>query len=216
MAPPQARALTAMVPAGILRVGLVVDAEDRAIDAILGAVPLDLLQLHGAETPARVADDPPPLRAAGDQGDGQSPKPPIWTGPQAYAEVADRLLFDARPPQGRDAAGRQRPELRLAAAGRARLAPAVAAGRRPRCRQHRRAVGLSGATAVDVSSGVEDAPGRKSIAKIRAFLAAAGAHRQPDEPSPADGRAAGIRLEQRPWLDVGRFPACATGQGAYM
>ena len=170
VAPPQARALTAMVPAGILRVGLVVDAEDRTIDAILGAVPLDLLQLHGAETPARVAAirsrfGLPVIKALAISESADLDRA------QAYADVADRLLFDARPPQGatRPGGNARSFDWRLLA-GRVWPRPWLLAGGLDAdnlaC-----AVGLSGATAVDVSSGVEDAPGRKNIAKIRAFLA---------------------------------------------
>ena len=54
--PATAAALATHVPAGVGRVGLFVDADDETIAQILAAVPLDLLQLHGTETPARVAE----------------------------------------------------------------------------------------------------------------------------------------------------------------
>src|SRR2546423_12902769 len=53
--PQHAAELCARVPARIARVGLFVDAEDRTIEAVLTAAPLDILQFHGSETPERVA-----------------------------------------------------------------------------------------------------------------------------------------------------------------
>jgi len=171
--PVQAAALAALVPEGVTKTGLLVDADDATIEAILKAVPLDLLQLHGAETPERVAAVKArfglpvmkvvKLRQAGDL-EAVAP----------FLAVADRLLFDAKPPTamadalpGGNAvafdwtilAGTTWPLPWMLAGG---LTPANVA----------EAVAVSGAPAVDVSSGVEDAPGRKSVAKIKAFLAA--------------------------------------------
>ena len=53
---PRAAALALQVPMGVAKVALVVDAEDAALDALVQAVPLDMLQLHGHESPARVAE----------------------------------------------------------------------------------------------------------------------------------------------------------------
>src|SRR3546814_2275954 len=53
--PAEAAPLTALVPPGVVKTGLLVDADDATIAAILKAVPLDLLQLHGSESPERVA-----------------------------------------------------------------------------------------------------------------------------------------------------------------
>ena len=61
-----ARSLAIEAPVGLAKVALVVDADDALIDAITGAVPLDMLQLHGQETPDRVARA---HRVAGDEGD---------------------------------------------------------------------------------------------------------------------------------------------------
>lgn len=52
----QAVRVAAEVPAGVARVALTVDADDATLDGIVEAVPLDMLQLHGAESPDRVAD----------------------------------------------------------------------------------------------------------------------------------------------------------------
>lgn len=171
--PAEAGRLAAGVPAGIVRTGLFVDADDDMIAATLAAAPLDLLQLHGDETPERVAA----IRAR--FGRSVMKVLPIAeeedvAAADRYLAVVDRLMFDARPPRRPDAlpggnglafdwrllAGRSWPVPWMLAGG---LTAATLA----------EAVRLTGAPAVDVSSGVEDAPGVKSVAKIAAFLAAA-------------------------------------------
>src|SRR5579863_2935766 len=166
LAPSAAGALAAAVPAGVRRVGLFVDAEDEAIAAVLGEAALDLLQFHGHEPPARVA-------AARDRFGRPVIKAVAIAGPAdlataaRYETVADMLLFDAKPPRRRGAlpggnglafdwqliSGRRwaRPWM-LSGGLTAELLP--------------QAVRLSGAQIVDVSSGVEEAPGRKDLAKI--------------------------------------------------
>ncbi|BBK34977.1 N-(5'-phosphoribosyl)anthranilate isomerase [Allostella sp. ATCC 35155] len=171
--PDEAGQLAAAVPAGIVRTGLFVDADDEAIAATLAAAPLDLLQLHGDETPERVAA----IRAH--FGRSVMKVLPIAeeedvAAADRYLAVVDRLMFDAKPPRRPGAlpggnglafdwrllAGRSWPVPWMLAGG---LTAATLA----------EAVRLTGAPAVDVSSGVEDAPGVKSVAKIAAFLAAA-------------------------------------------
>ena len=174
---PAARAanLCRAVPAGVRRVGLFVDADDAALAAALDAAPLDILQFHGAETPERVAEA---KRRFG----RQVMKAISVAGPEdvsaalRYEGAADMLLFDATPPRSAGAlpggnglafdwqliAGREwRLPWMLSGGLTAALLP--------------EAVRVSGARAVDVSSGVETSPGQKDPAKIRAFLAAAAA-----------------------------------------
>jgi phosphoribosylanthranilate isomerase len=186
--PHAAAALAARVPDGVLRVGLVVDADDEQLHAIVGSVPLDLLQLHGAETPARVAAvrarfalpvmKAIPVAEAADLARAE-----------AYLGVAERLLFDARPP-----AGATRPGGNAAAfdwrllAGRRWPVPWLLAGGLD-ATNLARAVRESGAVAVDVSSGVEDAPGHKSVALIDAFMASAAAIGDTEEPEAQPGQA---------------------------
>jgi phosphoribosylanthranilate isomerase len=157
----------------VRRVGLFVDADDAAIAAVLDAVPIDIRQFPGHESPERVAAvrarfGRPVMKAvpvaASDDVDAAS----------RYHGAADLLLFDAKPPRRADAlpggnglafdwqliAGRDwRLPWMLSGGLTAELLPA--------------AVRISGATAVDVSSGVERRPGDKDPAKIRKFLAAA-------------------------------------------
>jgi phosphoribosylanthranilate isomerase len=168
LTPAQAAALTTLAPRRCASVGVLVDPDDALLGEILAAVPLDALQLHGNQSPERVAA----IKAA--------------TGCQVikalsiamredlapvrdHAEVADMLLFDAKAspealPGGNGLAfdwrlleGVQvsRPWLLAGGLNAANLAAAVR---------------LCGARAVDVSSGVEAAPGRKDPAKIREFL----------------------------------------------
>lgn len=105
--PPSPRALTpetaaAVVrdaPPGIRKVGLFVDADDAAIDAVLAKVPLDLLQLHGSELPARVAA----LRRRTGRGMIKAVKlgeAADLAAAAPYIGVADRILFDAVTPKG--------------------------------------------------------------------------------------------------------------------
>ena len=169
--PAQAAPLAALVPPGVVKTGLLVDADDATIADILKQVPLDLLQLHGSESPEQAAAikarfGVPVMKVVKlrQPGDLEAVDP--------YLGIADRLLFDAKPPAemenalpGGNAvafdwsilAGTTWPLPWMLAGG---LTPENVA----------RAVEISGAPAVDVSSGVEDAPGRKNLGKIKAFL----------------------------------------------
>jgi phosphoribosylanthranilate isomerase len=165
--------LCADVPAGVARVGLFVDADDTLIEAALSAAPIDILQFHGCETPARVADarlrfGRPVMKALAiaDRHDTLDAA--------AYEDVADRLLFDAKPPRRPDALPGGNGlafDWRLIAERSWRLPWMLSGGLTAGLLSE--AVGISGAVAVDVSSGVESRPGVKDTDKIRAFLAAA-------------------------------------------
>jgi phosphoribosylanthranilate isomerase len=167
--PARAAGLMASVPDGVRRVGLVVNADDATLDALVAACPLDMLQLHGHETPERAAAvrmrfGLPILKALpiSDQGDVLAAR--------AYEDVADMLLFDARPPKDATRPGGNALafDWTLLAGTSWKKPWLLAGGLHPG--NLAEAVRLSGARAVDVSSGVEDAPGVKSPAKIRAFL----------------------------------------------
>jgi phosphoribosylanthranilate isomerase len=163
------------VPAGITRVGLFVDADDATIAAVLAVAPLDMLQLHGGESPSRVAAVRsrfalPVMKALA------IADPADVAAADAYLDVADRLLFDARPPRRPDALPGGNGlvfDWRLIA-GRGWRVPWTLSGGLT-ASNVAEGVRLTGARAVDVSSGVESAPGVKDTAKIAAFLAAAGA-----------------------------------------
>jgi phosphoribosylanthranilate isomerase len=171
VAPAAAAALAARVPAGVKRVGVLVDADDALIDLV--APLLDVLQLQGAETPARTAD----VRARTGReiwrSIGVTTRADIAAAIAAAHGVADRLLFDAKAPIGAPLSGGNgvRFDWRLLDAVRPGMAWGLAGGLDPG--NVGAAIALTQAPLVDVSSGVEDAPGVKSIDKIRAFVAAA-------------------------------------------
>lgn len=174
--PAQAAALAAPLSRDVMKVGVVVDPDDETLGAILAAAPLDLIQLHGAESPRRVAE----IRARFER-----PVMKVFkvSGPEdlaavaAFVPVADLLMFDTKAPKHlkhalpggnavafdwRILAGRTWPRPWLLAGG----LDADNVGE---------AVAIAGARAVDVSSGVEERPGVKSAEKITAFLTRASA-----------------------------------------
>lgn len=168
----QARELALLVPAGIVKVALVVDAEDAALDAILSDVPIDMIQLHGHESPERVRAvrqtfGLPVMKAVGVADASDLAQLDL------YADVADQLLVDAKPPRDAVLPGGNGLafDWRLIA-GRDWACPwMLAGGLTPD--NVASAVALTGARQVDVSSGVESAPGIKDRARIAAFVAAA-------------------------------------------
>lgn len=161
------RALGARVPRGVLRVGLFVDPEDALLDEKLATGALDMLQLHGSESPERVAAikvraGKPTMKAI------KVARPEdVDAGIRAYASVADRLMFDAA--EGTLPGGNAKAFDWSILAGRTVPLPwFLAGGLTPD--NVVEAVRVTGAGAVDVSSGVEATRGVKSIDLIRAFL----------------------------------------------
>ncbi|HYM03235.1 MAG TPA: phosphoribosylanthranilate isomerase, partial [Stellaceae bacterium] len=167
--PEQAAKLCAIAPTGVEKVGLFVDADDAALSAAIAAAPLDLLQFHGRESPERVAEvkrrfGRPVMKAI----------PVAAESDLAVAErfygVADRLLFDAKPPKDSTEAlpggnglvfdwrllGERRWPLPWMLSGGLTAWNLGDAAR------------ITHASAVDVSSGVERAPGVKDLDKIAA------------------------------------------------
>ena len=170
--PDQARALALEAPPGVAKVALTVDADDAALDALTAAVPLDMLQLHGHESPERVAHvrarhGLPVMKALGIAGAADLAQI------DRYADVADQLLIDAKPPEGADLPGGNGLafDWRLMAGRKYWTRPwMLAGGLTPD--NVAEAVRLTGARQVDVSSGVESAPGVKDAARMAAFAAA--------------------------------------------
>jgi len=168
----QAEMLLREVPSGIDRVGLFVDPDTDFLDQILAKARLDLLQLHGDETPERcraisVYFGLPIIKAI-----KVSSKADIKAA-KDYEDVVDWLMFDARPPQDGALPGGNGVafDWTLLKGVEFKRPWLLAGGLTPD--NLSQAVRQSGATAVDVSSGVESAPGKKDPAKIAAFLAAA-------------------------------------------
>lgn len=169
---PQAQALAIEVPPGVAKVALTVDADDALLEAIVETVPLDMLQLHGSESPERIAEvrakfGLPVMKAVGIGSEADLPKL------EEALRAADQVLVDARAPKDavlpggngvafdwRLIANRRWPKPWMLAGG---LTPENVA----------EAIRLTGAAQVDVSSGVESAPGVKDAARIEAFIKAA-------------------------------------------
>jgi phosphoribosylanthranilate isomerase len=167
-----ARELAKGVKQRAIKVALTVDADDATLEGIVAALAPDILQLHGHETPARVSAikrkfgreimKALPVERASD----------LVTLPD-YAGVADRILFDARPPKGATRPGGlgaafdwqllKNLELKL---------PFMVSGGL-HAENVAEAVRVTRAGGVDVSSGVERAPGVKDVEMIRAFIRAA-------------------------------------------
>jgi phosphoribosylanthranilate isomerase len=172
--PAEARVLALAAPVGLAKVALVVDADDAALDAIVEAMPLDMLQLHGHETPDRVAEvraryGLPVMKVVGvaDEGD--------LAAIMDYALVSDQLLIDAKPPKGAVLPGGNGLafDWRLVAQRRWLRPWMLAGGLTPE--NVAEAIRLTNARQVDVASGVESAPGVKDAGRIAAFVAAANA-----------------------------------------
>ncbi|MDP4992017.1 MAG: phosphoribosylanthranilate isomerase [Marivita lacus] len=166
-----ARALALDVPVGVAKVALVVNADDALLDAITDAVPLDMLQLHGDEPPERVSEvraryGLPVMKAVG-VADAED-----VAALDAYSEVADQILVDAKPPKHADLPGGNGVSFdwRLIAARRWSVPWMLAGGLTPD--NVAEAIALTGAKQVDVSSGVEAAPGVKDAVLIRDFVTA--------------------------------------------
>lgn len=168
-----AATLASGVPAGICKVALTVDMTDAELEALLTDVPMDMLQLHGRETPERVAEIKarfglPVMKALGVAEAADLDKI------SAYAPVVDQLLIDAKPPKGAVLPGGNGVafDWRVIAGRRWSVPWMLAGGLTPDTVTE--AVRLTGARQVDVSSGVDAVPGQKDLAKVRAFCSAAG------------------------------------------
>jgi phosphoribosylanthranilate isomerase len=174
VAPPLAAELARMVPTGVRTVGLFVDPTNEYLEHVVSQVPLDLIQLHGEETPERVAA----IRAAFAMPVMKAIKVSSVEDlalADAYAGVADRLLFDAKPPAKVSAlpGGNGIPFDWTILTGRGWSKPWMLSGGLT-IGNVAEAISVSGAATIDVSSGVEDRPGHKDPDLIRDFLRAAG------------------------------------------
>lgn len=166
-----ARKLAQQLPTGLKRVGVFVNASDELLKDAVAALSLDVVQLHGNETPADAARikkmlDVRIIKALGISTEDDLAKA------DPYLPHVDRILFDAKPPEGAKLPGgnaqsfpwhilkgKKLPYKWMLAGG--LTADNVA-----------EAVAASSANALDISSGVETAPGKKSSAAIQHFLQA--------------------------------------------
>lgn len=167
-----ARWIAVARPEGLPLVALTVDATDAEIEAVVEAIPISMLQLHGAESPERAAElrerfRLPVMKAVGVSEEGD------LDGLPAYRGAIDMLLIDARPPEGAEIPGGNGVafDWRLIQGQSFPMPWMLAGGLTPE--NVAEAVRLTGAEWVDVSSGVEKARGVKDPARIAAFVRAA-------------------------------------------
>lgn len=168
----QARDLAVEVPLGVAKVALTVNADNYLLDAITGAVPLDMIQLHGSESPERVTEVKaryglPVMKVVG-----------LSTADDLariaeYETVADQILVDAKAPKDADLPGGNGLSFdwRLLE-GREWAVPWMLAGGL-HAGNVAEAIARTGTRQVDLSSGVESAPGVKDPQKIKEFMQAA-------------------------------------------
>jgi len=169
----RARELAVTVPVGIAKVALVVNAENDALDQLVERVPIDMLQLHGSETPQRVADvreryGLPIMKVLGIASKEDVSKVDL------YSDVADQLLLDAKAPKDAVLPGGNGLtfDWTLLANRKYWTKPwMLAGGLTPE--NVAEAITRTGARQVDVASGVESAPGVKDAGLIDAFCKAA-------------------------------------------
>ena len=167
-----ARSLAIHAPAGLAKVALVVNADDAALDRVTDRVPLDMLQLHGSESPQRVAAVKaryglPVMKALGIASRADVARA------QLYSGVADQLLLDAKPPEGEALPGGNGLSFdwRLLEGESWSVPWMLAGGLTPD--NVAEAVRRSAARQVDVSSGIETAPGQKSAELMAKFVSEA-------------------------------------------
>ena len=163
--------LSARAEGKIRRVALIVDADDATIAEILAAARIDILQLHGKETPERAAQVKARFGV------------PVWKAlsvaskddvarANGYAGAADLILFDAKTPKNALPGGMGLSfDWNLVANWKGPLDWGLAGGLTPD--NVAEAVRLTGAPLIDTSSGVESVPGVKDLARIASFCAAA-------------------------------------------
>lgn len=168
----RARALAERARGRAERVVLLVDPDDALLAAVVERVAPDVIQLHGHETPERVAAvrarfGRPVMKALGIATAAD------LAGLPAYAAVADRLLLDAKPPADADRPGGNGLAFDWSLIERAELAPGtmLSGGLTPESVAE--ALARTRLRAVDVSSGVETSPGIKCTDRIAAFIRAA-------------------------------------------
>ncbi|MGE3876598.1 MAG: phosphoribosylanthranilate isomerase [Parvibaculaceae bacterium] len=178
VSPAKAKSLAKFARGRARIVALIVDAEDNLVDEIVRELDPDLFQAHGSETPERIAE----IR-------GRTGKPVIKAikikteadvaEARAYDEMAALILYDAKAPEalthalpgGNGIAF----DWSLLGTGKTATSFILSGGLNPG--NVARAIKITGAGIVDVSSGVEKSPGIKDITLIREFIAAAKAAR---------------------------------------
>ncbi len=170
--PSQARSLAVRARHRAEIVALCVDPADETLAAVVAAIEPDYLQLHGRESPERVAEIQRKFGVSAIKAIGIA-EAADFARAEEYKGAADALLIDAKPPKGAVLPGGNGVafDWRLARNFTPRKPWLLSGGLD--ADNVAQAIALSQTRAVDVSSGVESAPGVKDNDKIRAFIAAA-------------------------------------------
>ena len=161
--------LASGAPVGLAKVGLLVNPDDGFLKQIADSVPLDMIQLHGSESPERVAEirsmmGLPVMKAVGISTDAD------MAAVDLYSAVADQILVDAKAPKGGALPGGNGLSFDWNSLARHKYWTKpwmLAGGLTPD--NVAEAVRLNGANQVDVSSGVESAPGVKDAGLMADF-----------------------------------------------
>jgi phosphoribosylanthranilate isomerase len=166
----EARVLAAIAKGKLGTVAVLVDPDDALVDEVVERVRPDLLQLHGAETPERVAaikarSGLPVMKAIAVAEAADVAKA------DAYSASADYVLFDSKAPASATLPGGNGVAFDWRALKSAKEPFALSGGLTPDTVGE--AIVLTGASLVDVSSGVECEPGKKDLALVRRFIQAA-------------------------------------------
>ncbi|SLN24102.1 phosphoribosylanthranilate isomerase [Roseisalinus antarcticus] len=179
-----ARDAALAAPPGVAKVALVVNPDDALLDEITGTVSLDMIQLHGSESPERVREvraryGLPVMKAVGIQSAEDLPALDI------YSKVADQLLVDAKPVAGGPLPGGNGVpfDWRLVSNRRWPVPWMLAGGLTPS--NVADAIALTGVRQIDLSSGVESAPGVKDPVLIAEFIQAAQTAGRPRAAAPS-------------------------------
>lgn len=168
----QAAQLAAPVPDHVRRVALCVDPVDADLERLVKTVPLEMIQLHGSESPERVTEvrsltGLPVMKAIGIETADD------LAAIDTYSDVADQLLIDTKPPKDATRPGGNARAFDWALiSGRTWSLPwLLAGGLTPE--NVAEAIRVTGTEGLDLSSGVESAPGVKDATKIQNFIASA-------------------------------------------
>ncbi len=169
----QAASLSLAVPEGILKVALTVNADDATLKQIVACLNPDILQLHGQESPARVAEikqkfELPTLKAIAIEARED------FVAASPYEDIADMILFDAKAPADLKNAlpGGNGVSFDWKLLNNAAIKGDFMLSGGMNAHNVAEAIALTGAAIIDVSSGVETSPGKKDVELIARFIAA--------------------------------------------
>ena len=168
----KARSIALEAPTGLAKVALLVNPSDRFLDSLTTTVPLDMIQLHGSETPERVSEIKQKTGLPVMKSIGVAEKDDLKK-LEVYATVADQLMVDAKPAKDAILPGGNGYAFDWSLLqGQRWTGPWMLAGGL-NLENVAQAIAITGTQQIDVSSGVEIRPGEKDKQKINAFVTAA-------------------------------------------